>query len=85
MLDVLETAGEATEATTGRDQAACSGEEDGEARGPTAVTGELHSELNTITEVVNVFFLPPYGRHVVPTNWGFFLFCSTDGGYFSLP
>ncbi len=76
---VPDTAGEAMVATTGLEQAARREEEDGEARGPTVVAGELQ------WAVVTVFFLPPFGRHNVPTKGVFFLFCSTNGGYFSLP
>ncbi len=42
MQAVPDTAGEAMVTTTGLEQAARRGEEDGEARGPTVVAGELH-------------------------------------------
>jgi hypothetical protein len=65
---IQDTAGEAMVATTGREEEARRGEEDGEARGPTAVAGEFQCA------VVNVFFLPPFGQHNVPTKGVFFFF-----------
>jgi hypothetical protein len=59
------------EAITGPEQAASRGEEDGEARCPTVV--------------VNFFFLPPFGRHNVPTKGVFFFFVPQMADIFSYP
>jgi hypothetical protein len=70
------TAGEAVGVTTEQELVARLDAEAGKAHGPIVVAGELY------LAVVNVFFLPPFGRHAVPTKWGFFLFYPQTGGYF---
>jgi hypothetical protein len=74
------TAGEAVGATKEQELVARLDAEAGRAHGPIVVAGELHSA------VVNVFFLPPFGRHAVPTKWGFFFILSTNWRlFFSYP
>ncbi len=72
MQIVPATAGEAVGVTIERELVARLDAEAGKAHGPIVVAGELY------LAVVNVFFLPPFGRHAVPTKGGFFFILSTN-------